>query len=65
MPDNDKFFLATKDQVDVIVTKVNDFDAKVSPVDLSSVTPLVLDFANDDITIIHGTPDLYNRIITN
>lgn len=65
MPDNDKFFLATKDQVDVIVTKVNDFDAKVSPVDLSSVTPLVLDFVNDPLVIISGGLDTYSRTISN
>ena len=65
MPDSQKFFLATKEQVNTIITAVNDFDAKVSPVDLGAVTPLVLDFVNDDITIIHGGLDTYNRIISN
>lgn len=65
MPDSQKFFLATKEQVNTIITAVNDFDAKVSPVDLSAVVPLVLDFVNDDITIIHGGLDTYNRIISN
>lgn len=60
-----KYYPATKAQVDTIITKINDFDEKVSPVNLGSVTPLILDFANDDITIMHGTPDMYNRIITN
>ena len=65
MPDTQKYYPATKAQVDVIIGKVTDSDEMVTPVDLSAVEPLVLDFVNDDITIIHGTPDMYNRIITN
>lgn len=60
-----KYYPATQAQVNTIINKVNEFDEKVSPVDLSSVTPLVLDFVNDNVTIIHGGLDPYNRIITN
>ena len=65
MPDNEKYFLATKEQVDVIIGKVTDFDEKVTPLDLSAVEPLVLDFVNDDITIIHGGLDTFSRRISN
>lgn len=65
MPDNQKYYPATKAQVDTLISIVNDFDEKVTPVNLSTVEPLVLDFVNDDITIIHGGLDTFSRRISN
>lgn len=60
-----KTFLATQAQAQDIQNTVDEINVKITPVDLSNVTPLVLDFINDDITIISGGLDTYSRTISN
>ena len=58
MSETIKVYPATKAQVEAL-------DAKIEPVNLSSVHVKVLDFINDPVTIISGGLDTYERIISN
>lgn len=60
-----KIYPATQAQVQEVKDIVDEINAKIIPVDLSNVTPLVLDFVNDDVTIISGGLDTYSRTISN
>ena len=60
-----KIYPATQAQAQDIQDTVDEINAKITPVDLSNVTPLVLDFVNDDVTIISGGLDTYSRTIRN
>lgn len=60
-----KIYPATQAQVQAVQNTVDEINAKITPVDLSNVTPLVLDFVNDDVTIISGGLDTYSRTISN
>ena len=55
----------TREGIAQVQETVDEINAKITPVDLSNVTPLVLDFINDDITIISGGLDTYSRTISN
>ena len=60
-----KIYPATQAQAQDIQDTVDEINAKIIPVDLSNVTPLVLDFINDDITIISGGLNSIERTISN
>ena len=60
-----KIYPATQAQAQDIQDTVDEINAKITPVDLSNVTPLVLDFVNDDITIISGGLNSIERTISN
>ena len=60
-----KIYPATQAQAQDIQDTVDEINAKITPVDLSNVTPLVLDFVNDPIVIISGGLDTYSRTISN
>ena len=55
----------TREGIAQVQETVDEINAKITPVDLSNVTPLVLDFINDDVTIISGGLDTYSRTIRN
>lgn len=60
-----KIYPSTQAQVQAVQNTVDEINAKITPVDLSNVTPLVLDFVNDPIVIISGGLDTYSRTIRN
>lgn len=60
-----KIYPATQAQAQNIQNTADEINAKITPVDLSNVTPLVLDFINDDITIISGGLNSIERTISN
>ena len=60
-----KIYPATKQQAETIINKIDAVDAKTEPIDLSSVGVKVLDFINDQVTIISGGLNTYERTITN
>lgn len=60
-----KIYPATQEQAQDIQDTVDEINAKITPVDLSNVTSLVLDFVNDPIVIISGGLDTYSRTISN
>ena len=61
-----KIYPATQSQAQDIQDTVDEINAKITPqFDLSQVVPLVLDFVNDDVTIISGGLDTYSRTISN
>ena len=55
----------TREGIAQVQATVDEINAKITPVDLSQVVPLVLDFVNDDVTIISGGLDTYSRTISN
>lgn len=59
-----KAYIATKGQVDNVQTTVNEINTKVTPFSLNQVSNGVVDFINDDITIISGGLDSIERRIT-
>lgn len=59
-----KTYLATKDEQTAQTTKLNEINAKVTPMNLESVVAGILDFENDDITITSGGYDEIHRLIT-
>jgi len=60
-----KIYPATQTQAQDIQNTVDEIHAKITPVDLSNVTPLVLDFVNDPIVIISGGLNSIERTISN
>lgn len=61
-----KIYPATQAQAQDIQDTVDEINAKIVPqFDLSNVVPLVLDFVNDDITIISGGLNSIERTISN
>lgn len=60
-----KIYPATQAQAQDIQNTVDEINAKITPVDLSNVTPLVLDFVNDPIVIISGGLNSIERTISN
>lgn len=59
-----KTYVATKAEQTAQTVKLNEIDAKITPMNLESVVAGILDFENDDITIRSGGLDSYNRRIT-
>ena len=59
-----KTFLATKEQVDTVVTQITEINNKMALADLDSIEVGVVDFVNDDIIITTGGLDQYARRIT-
>lgn len=59
-----KTYVATKAEQTAQTVKLNEIDAKVTPVNLESVVAGILDFNNDDITITSGGLDSLRRRIT-
>ena len=55
----------TREGIAQVQETVDEINAKITPVDLSNITPLVLDFVNDPIVIISGGLDTYSRTIRN
>ena len=55
----------TREGIAQVQKTVDEINAKIVPVDLSNVTPFVLDFVNDPIIIISGGLDTYSRTISN
>lgn len=60
-----KIYPATKQQVENIQTTVNEINSKTVPVTLADIETYVLDFINDDINIIQGGLNSYERVISN
>ena len=61
-----RVFPSTQEQVAAVDAKLDEINAKITPqFTLSQVTPYVLDFVNDDVTIISGGLDTYSRTISN
>ena len=61
-----KIYPSTQAQVQVVQTTVDEINSKITPqFSLSQVIPLVLDFANDPMTIISGGLDTASRTIRN
>ena len=59
-----KTYVATKAEQTAQTVKLNEIDAKVTPMNLESVVAGILDFNNDDITITSGGLDGLRRRIT-
>lgn len=59
-----KTFLATKEQVDIVVTQITEINDKMALAGLNSIEVGVVDFVNDDIIITTGGLDQYARRIT-
>jgi len=59
-----KTYVATKAEQTAQTTKLNEIDAKITPINLESVVAGILDFENDDITITSGGYDEIHRLIT-
>lgn len=59
-----KTYVATKAEQTAQTVKLNEIDAKVTPINLESVVAGILDFNNDDITITSGGLDGLRRRIT-
>ena len=59
-----KTYVATKAEQTAQTVKLNEIDAKVTPMNLESVVAGILDFNNDDITITSGGLDSSRRRIT-
>lgn len=60
-----KIYPSTQAQVQAVQDAVDAIDNKLISPDLSNVGVYVLDFVNDDVTIISGGLDGYARRITN
>lgn len=59
-----KTFLATKEQVDTVVSQITEINGKIALADLNSIEIGIVDFVNDDIVITTGGLDEYQRRIT-
>lgn len=59
-----KSFLATSEQSQTIINKVDALDAKITPEGLNAVDFGIVDFVNDPIIITTGGLDQVNRRIT-
>ena len=59
-----KTYVATKAEQTAQTVKLNEIDAKITPINLESVVAGILDFENDDITITSGCYDEIHRLIT-
>lgn len=59
-----KTYVATKAEQTAQTVKLNEIDAKITPMNLESVVAGILDFENDDITITSGGLDSLRRRIT-
>lgn len=59
-----KTFLATKEQVDTVVTQITEINNKMALANLNSIEIGIVDFVNDDIVITTGGLDEYQRRIT-
>lgn len=59
-----KAYVATKAEQTAQTAKLNEIDAKITPMNLESVVVGILDFENDDITITSGGYDEIHRLIT-
>lgn len=59
-----KTYVATKAEQTAQTVKLNEIDAKITPINLESVVTRILDFENDDITITSGGYDEIHRLIT-
>ena len=59
-----KTYVATKAEQTAQTTKLNEINAKVTPMNLESVVAGILDFENDDIAITSGGYDEIRRLIT-
>lgn len=59
-----KTYVATKAEQTAQTAKLNEINAKVTPVNLESVVVGILDFNIDDITITSGGLDSLRRRIT-
>ena len=66
-----KTYLAEKEQLDAqnqtltaISVDISEINVKIAPLNLENVIASILDFENDDITIISGGYDGISRIIT-
>lgn len=59
-----KTYVATKAEQTAQTAKLNEINAKVTPVNLESVVVVILDFNIDDITITSGGLDSLRRRIT-
>lgn len=55
----------TREGIAQVQETVDEINAKITPIDLSNVTPLVLDFVNDPIVIISGGLNSIERTISN
>lgn len=60
-----KIYPATKQQAKNIQNTVDEINAKTVPVTLADIETYVLDFINDDIDIIQGGLNSYERVISN
>lgn len=60
-----KIYPATQTQAQNIQTTVDEINAKTVPVTLADIETYVLDFINDDINIIQGGLNSYERVISN
>ena len=66
MPETIKIYPSTQEQVAAVDAKLDEINAKITPqFTLPQVTPYVLDFVNDNVTIISGGLNTYNRTISN
>ena len=59
-----KIYPATQTQANTIINKVDAIDAKIEQPGLGSVNICVMDFINDDITIVSGGLESSKRRIT-
>ena len=59
-----KTYVATKAEQTAQMVKLDEIDAKITPINLESVVAVILDFENDDITITYGGYDEIHRLIT-
>lgn len=59
-----KTYVATKEEQTAQTAKLNEINAKVTPINLEGVVAGILDFNSDDITITSGGLDSLRRRIT-